>query len=129
MAMTDAEREAQIRQRYIRRGWVSEVEGPELLRLLDKKRAEADNLAKNLVKLQGDYNAATAPPGAPAMERSHVVRRQLEPYLQDGNFTGAALKQFDETIARAIEQAEIEATKRGFAVAVEECSRGINAIE
>ncbi len=76
--MTDEEHEAQIR---------AEAKGENplfLLRLLDearasladvircnaalaaerdKARAEADHLVKNLVKLQGDYNGATALPG------------------------------------------------------------------
>src|SRR5713226_3842839 len=92
--MTD---DVEIRDESWLRAWAeNSVEGRSLLRLLVEARVEADNLAKNLVKLQGDYNVATAPPGASAMERANSV------FIWDADTR--------KNIARAIEAAYREAT-------------------
>ncbi len=121
--MTDAEREAQIRQRIKEYpdGIVEPWDAGFVIRLLDEARAETARLLRGYRGI-----ASTVPealPGTSAMERAHTT---LDPYCRR---LGAEWMEALLSTAGAIEQAETEATKRGFAVAVEECSRGINAIE
>ncbi len=131
-ALTELEKAAPPPETQIRAQHKSDVETRRsfgwkdvdaLLRLLDEVRADLQQTSEALRQEKAEIARLTAPPGASAMERARAALKEAGMVLNHN------AEPICQGVARAIEQAEREAEKRGFAVGIEEASRGIPGIE
>ncbi len=112
--MTDAEREAQIRERAKGHSYLTDNEFL-LLRLLDEARAEIARLtdAANTEAFLDNVDAAlatrTTPPGASVMERAFQIIRAVEFHLMRSDDEESGYPEGSKVVARAIEQAKRDA--------------------